>query len=123
MVQRARSLDLPESVEIAVDGRPVTIAVRRSSRARRYTLRLGHGTGEPLLVIPYRGNLERGLAFAHSQADWLSERMQHVPGPVHFADGAVIPLRGKAHLLRWTGTLRGTVEANGRDRITGLPQI
>lgn len=101
----------------------MTIAVRRSARARRYTLRLAHGTGEPQLVIPYRGNLDRGLAFAASQAAWLRERLQHMPGPVPFADGAVIPLRGKAHLLRASGTLRGTVGPSGRDRITGLPQI
>jgi predicted metal-dependent hydrolase len=123
MTQRARSLDFPDSLEIRIDGRPVVIAVRRSVRARRYTLRLVPTTGEPLLVIPARGSLERGIAFAQSQAGWLRERLRTIPGPIPFVDGAEIPLRGKPHVLRAVGGLRGTVEVRGRDSDTGLSKI
>lgn len=123
MLQRPRLIDSTDSFEIHIDGQPVRVAVRRSARARRYTLRLSHGTGEPLLVIPYRGNFEKGLAFAHSQTNWLRERLQRVPGPIPFLDGAEIPVRGKTHILRQTGSLRGIVQARGRDKETGLRKI
>jgi predicted metal-dependent hydrolase len=123
MLHRARSLDLLDHFVIDIDGQPVRIGVRRSTRAHRYTLRLAHGTGEPVLVIPARGNLEKGLAFAHSQTNWLRERLKRVPGPIPFIDGAEIPLRGKPHLLRATGKLRGTVAVRGRDQETGLRKI
>lgn len=123
MKHRARTLDLPDSLEIRIDGQPVRIGVRRSTRARRYTLRMVPTTGEPLLVIPVRGNLERGRDFAQSQAGWLRERLRTVPGPIPFVDGAEIPLRGKPHVLRHSGGLRGTIEARGRDSETGLSAI
>lgn len=123
MKHRARTLDLPDSLEIRIDGQPVRIGVRRSTRARRYTLRMVPTTGEPLLVIPVRGNLERGRDFAQSQAGWLRERLRTVPGPIPFVDGAEIPLRGKPHVLRHSGGLRGTIETRGRDSETGLSAI
>lgn len=110
MFLRARTIDLPDSIDIAIDGRAVPIAIRRSARARRYTLKIVQATGEPLLVIPAHGNLERGVAFAQSQAGWLRERLKRMPGRVPFAEGQEIPLRGEPHLLRHTGTLRGTVQ-------------
>jgi predicted metal-dependent hydrolase len=123
MIQRARTLDVSDSFDLVIDGRPVTIAVRRSNRARRYTLRLAHSTGEPLLVIPWRGNIERGLDFVHSQTGWLRERLKTVPDRIPFDDGAEIPLRGKTHILRHIGGLSGTVAVRGRDKETGLRKI
>jgi len=123
MTQRARSLDFPDSVKIRIDGRPVDVAVRRSARARRYTLKMVHGTGLPLLVIPARGSLDKGLAFAQSQAGWLRERLRTAPGPVPFVAGAEIPLRGKPHVLWAKGGLRGTVAVRGRCPETGLRKI
>lgn len=123
MFLRARSIELPDSVEIAVDGRQVSIAVRHSTRARRYTLRLAAATGEPLLVIPAHGNLERGLAFANSQAGWLRERLKRLPERVAFAEGAEVPLRGTPHLLRHAGTRRGTVRVMPTSSDDEMPEI
>lgn len=123
MPQRPRIIDPVESFDVVIDGQAVRIAIRRSTRARRYTLRLSHATGEPLLVIPPRGSLQRGLDFARSQTDWLRERLKRMPGLVLFEDGAEIPFRGKPHVLRHTGALRGIVQAQGRDAETGLTAI
>ncbi len=98
-----------ESFEITVDGRAVRIDIRRSSRARRYTLRLQNATGMPLLVVPAHGTVERGIAFARSQAGWLGSRMARLPERIAFVDGAEIPLRGVPHRLCRSGALRGTV--------------
>ncbi|MEJ8572448.1 M48 family metallopeptidase [Microbaculum marinum] len=123
MFRRARKIDIPEAVEIAVDGRPVRIAVRHSSRASRYTLRVQNATGEPLLVIPAHGNLDRAMAFARSQAGWLRERLRRMPERVPFADGCEILLRGDPHLLRHTGRSRGTVELAASPLPGMLPEI
>lgn len=107
--RRLRSPALPATVEIIVDGAPVAIAVRRSERARRYTLKLPAASAHPILVIPAHGSLERGLSFARSQSGWLRERIRRRPDHVDFEDGAEIPLRGETHLVRATGLLRGGV--------------
>lgn len=129
LLRRTRSVELPNSVEILVDGAPIRIAVRRSQRASRYTLKLPAATSEPVLVIPAHGSLDRGVAFASSQAGWLRERLKRRPGRVDFADGAEIPVRGDLHVIRATGTMRGGVriadeDAGGRRLIlvAGAPE-
>jgi len=123
MFQRARKIDLPDSIDVPVDGENVSVAVRRSARARRYTLKIAQATGEPVLVIPAQGNLNRGIAFAQSQAGWLRERLKRIPGRVPFAEGHEIPLRGVPHVLRHTGTLRGAVRIGDPQRPEALPEI
>ena len=126
MIRFDRARAIGESFEIAIDGRPVRIDIRRSSRARRYTLRLQNATGTPLLVIPAQGTVERGIAFAESQAGWLGSRMARLPERVAFVEGAEIPLRGVPHRLCHAGTVRNpgggavrVVQAAGGD----LPQL
>ncbi len=119
--RRLRSPALPATVEIMVDGAPVAIAVRRSERARRYTLKLPAASADPILVIPAHGSLERGLSFARSQSGWLRERIGRRPDHVDFKDGAEVPLRGETHMIRSTGLLRGGVRLVAGD--DELPRI
>ena len=86
--------------EILVHGRPVTIAVRRSRRARRLALKVDRRRGGIELVLPWRAALGRGLGFAAAQADWIAARLADLPAPVDLVDGAVVPFRGVDHRLR-----------------------
>lgn len=91
-----------------VDDRRVRVALRRSSRARRYTLRLV-ATGELVLTMPEQGSESRAIAFAAAQAGWIRSRIGRLPRQVAFEDGAVVPLRGLPHEIRHAGARRGIV--------------
>ncbi|WP_245999407.1 M48 family metallopeptidase [Paracoccus methylarcula] len=76
------------------------IALRRSARARRMTLRVPRAGGDPVLTLPPRVSLSEGRAFAEAQAEWLrrATSRQVVAQPVE--SGALLPVGGR--LLRVT---------------------
>ncbi|NDV02447.1 M48 family metallopeptidase [Pseudoroseicyclus tamaricis] len=79
---------------------PVTVALRRSARARRYTLRVSHVTGEAVLTLPARAREADGLAFVAERADWLRAQLAARPEEIRPAPGGTIPFLGKDVLLR-----------------------
>ena len=58
-----RAEPLPERVEIALGERIVPVRLRANPNARRYTLRLGRGTAEPVVTVPRGGNLGDARSF------------------------------------------------------------
>lgn len=73
---------------------PVKVALRRSARARRLSLRVSRMDGRVTLTLPARVPLREGIAFAEGRADWLRGHLARVvaaEGPVL---GGTIPFRG-----------------------------
>ena len=100
----------PQSTLVRIDGRDVPVAVRVSARARSYRLSLPHHGG-PVLTVPRHGRWAEAEGFLRRQANWLAARLKRGPGPLPFAEGAAIPLRGVRHTIMGTGKVRGRVEA------------
>lgn len=71
------------------------IALRRSARARRMTLRVPRAGGDPVLTLPRRVSLSEGRAFAEAQAEWLrrATSRQIVAQPVDA--GVLLPVEGR----------------------------
>src|SRR5262249_2208434 len=82
------------------------IEVRRSSRARRFSLKVSHTERAAILTLPNRGCVEDASAFLARHSDWLKRQIERLPEPIPFADGASIPLRGNFHRLAFQGLLR-----------------
>ena len=99
----------PERTEARIDGRPVMIAVRVSTRARSYRLSIPHH-GAPILTVPHHGRWSEAEAFLHRQTAWLTARLKRTVKAVAFAGGETIPVRGVEHLIVPTGKVRGRVE-------------
>jgi predicted metal-dependent hydrolase len=95
--------------EVATDGGPVAVRLRRERRARNYTLRVKGATRSPVLTMPMRGSLREARAFLERHAGWLSRQIQRLPEATPIAEGAIIPLRGVAHRVRHAPGTRGTV--------------
>ena len=93
------------------------VELRRSSRAKRFSLKVSHTERSAILTLPYRGRLEDASDFLRRHADWLKRQLERLPDPVPFADGAIIPLRGAFHRLKFVGVQRNcgvvAVEQNG----------
>jgi len=73
----------------------VTVALRRSARARRISLRVSSLDGRVTLTLP-PGTPERvGRAFAEEKARWLEAAVGKVKMPLAVAIGATVPVEGQ----------------------------
>jgi predicted metal-dependent hydrolase len=77
---------------------PVAVALRRSARARRLSLRVSGADGRVTLTLPRRVTLREGLAFLREREAWVRERIGRVQA---FAPrfGTTIPFEGRPLLL------------------------
>jgi predicted metal-dependent hydrolase len=82
------------------DGDAIEVPVRVSARARRMLLKVDPARGGPELVVPAGVAMREAEAFARRNLGWLEVRLARMPRPVPFADGALIPILGREHVLR-----------------------
>lgn len=76
------------------------VTIRVSRRARRILLRVRATEREVELVLPRGVSKKLGLGFLAAKRGWLAARLDAVPRPVPFAEGAVIPVLGVPHRIR-----------------------
>ena len=74
---------------------PVEIELRRSSRARRLSLRVSQLDGKVTLTLPARLAEREALAFAEERADWIRGHLERVDDSVSAVFGARIPVEGE----------------------------
>lgn len=110
-----RAEPLPERVEIALGERIVPVRLRANPNARRYTLRLGRGTAEPVVTVPRGGNLGDARSFLERHKLWLLRRLEARPPPRPLADRAIIPVRGIDHTIEHRPGRRGIVSVEPGD--------
>jgi hypothetical protein len=85
--------------------------LRRSARARRFSLQVNEARRGATLTMPLYSSFADADEFLSRHLDWLKERVAKLSAPVPFTHGAIIPLRGRAHVLRFAGVVhrRGVV--------------
>jgi predicted metal-dependent hydrolase len=108
---------------VSLPGGPALVEWRRSARARRVSLRIDPRGGSVVVTLPTRAARTAGVALLMNHAEWVSARLAALPGPIPFADGALVPLHGVDHRIRHTPGLRGIHVANGEVRIGGEPEF
>ena len=99
----------PAVITVDFDREVYLVQLRRNRLARRYTLRIHTATREIVLTMPPRGSLKQAREFAQKHGAWIAARLQRLPQPLPFADGAVLPLRGIDHRISHRPEARGTV--------------
>lgn len=107
----------PQTLQVAYDGAIYSIALRRHTQARRYTLRVQAATRSVLLTMPTRGSLREAKSFAEKNGAWIAARLKRLPQAIPFADGTVLPLRNVAHTIVHRPGARGTTwtETSAKD--------
>lgn len=95
-----------ETIEVKIKGLEIPMLLRRSLRARRFSLQVSEARRGAVLTMPVYSSFADADEFLSRHLDWLKERVAGLPEPVPFTDGAVIPVRGLAHVLRFPGTVR-----------------
>lgn len=78
---------------MVIDG-DIPVAVKRSSRARRMTLRVVRAGGDVVLTLPERVPLAEGRAFAQSRAGWLRRMRESLPAIAVVRHGVQLPVGG-----------------------------
>ncbi|KIT14215.1 M48 family metallopeptidase [Jannaschia aquimarina] len=89
----------------------VDVALRRSARVRRMTLRVARVGGNVTLTVPPGVPDHEAEGFAASQADWIARQVQAAPRARPVTVGARIPVLGRevpvivggGRSARWTG--------------------
>lgn len=84
---------------------PIEITLRRSARARRFSLRVSRLDGRVTLSLPARAREADALAFARAQEDWLRRALASVPSEAMLRFGVGIPYEGQMVVLA-PGTAR-----------------
>lgn len=88
----------PEEM-IALDDPPVSVALRRSARARRFILRIVPGQEAPRLTAPGRAPRREIIAFLDRQRPWLRAALARRSAPRHVDAGVVLPVAGRGRRL------------------------
>ncbi len=83
-------------VEHLLPGRPpVALKLRRSTRARRLTLRISQLDGRVTLTLPAEVPETEALAFARAKEAWIRRHLASRQDPVDVDIGAMIPVEGR----------------------------
>jgi predicted metal-dependent hydrolase len=103
-------------------GAPVSI--RLSPRARRLLLRIDASARQVELVLPPGIAAEHGLKFLNLHRGWIAARLEALPAPVQFAEGATVPVLGVMHrICRESDPAAPPVRiVEGEIRVRGAPE-
>lgn len=97
---------------------PVLLTLRRSSRAKRISLRISALDGRVTLTLPAKLPEREALEFAAEKEDWIRGHLARHPDVVDVDIGAEIPVEGQPHLVV-AGTRRGVQFGAGEIAIGG----
>jgi predicted metal-dependent hydrolase len=76
------------------------LAIRVNPRARRMLLRIDAARRSVELVLPGGVAPGLGLDFLAAKRGWIAARLDSLPRPVPFVEGAIIPIFGVPHRIR-----------------------
>jgi predicted metal-dependent hydrolase len=97
---------------------------RRSSRARRVSLRIDPTGGAVVVTLPSRATRKAGMALLMGHADWVTNRLAALPEAVAFTDGAMVPISGVPHRIRHAPAVRGAAFLLEQElHVTGAPEF
>lgn len=101
---------------------PVEVHLRRSARARRFSLRVSRMDGKVTLSIPARARESDAMAFLHGQEGWLRQTLAAMPEAAvsRVAIGAMFPVEGQLLQIA-PGQGRSIRVADGQLLVPGDP--
>jgi len=112
-----------ETIEVKIRGLGIPMVLRRSARARKFSLQVNEARRGAVLTMPLYSSFSDADEFLSRHLDWLKERVARLSAPVPFTHGAIVPLRGRAHVLRFAGMVhrRGVVWIEAAEDAKAVP--
>ena len=116
-------MDQTEAETVALPGSPpggaesqtmaCPVRWRRSSRARRVSLRIDARAGEVVVTLPPRAHRRAGMALLATHAAWVRERLTALAPHIPLVPGSELPLGGSRHVIRHDPGTEGVSLAAG----------
>lgn len=99
---------------LPVQGKLIPVSFKRSSRAKRISLRvdMAHGV---LLTLPTTASRKAGIELLRAHASWVHEKLDALPPPLILKPDALIPLGGTLHRVVHLPKGRGGAWIEGRE--------
>ncbi|MES5100988.1 M48 family metallopeptidase [Agrobacterium sp. BA1120] len=119
---------MPSQRRMDVGGRSLPITIKENQRATRITLRIEPGGKALKMTIPYGLHHREVDDFLERHNGWLKAKLSKFSEEGSMRDGGIISIRGVAHRIEHTGTLRGVTQLakNAEDeavlRVSGSPE-
>lgn len=76
------------------------IRFRRSTRARRVSLRIDPFSSSVIVTLPPRATQAAGRALLRAHAGWVAARLARLSAALLLEDGAFVPITGVPHVIR-----------------------
>jgi len=117
-------MSVPQRETLTLPTGPTEVLWRRSSRARKISLRIDPSGGSVIVTLPSRAAQAAGMALLRDNAAWVADRLASLPRPVPLADGAMVPIDGRAHRIRHVpDARRGAWLEPGSLLVSGAPEF
>lgn len=117
-------MHLPAAEILTLPNGDARVEWRRSTRARRVSLRIDPRGGSVVVTLPMRTGRGAGVALLMSHAEWVADRLAALPEHVSFADGESVPIGGVPHCIRHMPDKRGGAWIHGDElHVTGAPEF
>lgn len=101
---------------------PIKIRIKRSARARRYSLRMSNSTGSVNLTVPRFANLDGAIEFAKMQEGWIRKHLAKRVKPKALNFGSTVLFDGVNCEIR-QGAGRSVKYEGGVLYIPGQPDM
>ena len=112
----------PPAETVQLPHGPTQVMWRRSSRARRISLRIEPRTAAVVVTLPNRAARASGLRLLVEHAGWVQGKLAALPPALAFVDGATVPVGGEPYRIRHMATARGGAWfAEGEIHVAGQP--
>lgn len=117
-------MPVPQRETLTLTTGPTEVLWRRSTRARKISLRIDHSGGGVIVTLPSRAAQAAGMALLRDNAAWVADRLASLPRPVLLANGAIVPIDGLPHRIRHVPEgRRGAWLEPGSLLVSGAPEF
>jgi len=89
-----RAPPMPGRIHTVPGDPPIEVELRRSTRARRLTLRVSRSDGRVRLSLPDRADEAEALAFLAAREGWMRRHLAAAPAPRRPRIGGTVPVGG-----------------------------
>jgi predicted metal-dependent hydrolase len=119
-----RGVKAPEQAVLPLSAGDATICWRRSTRARRVSLRIDAKSGKVVVTLPQRAAKSAGMALLNANAAWVAERLAALPEAVRLEPGTSVVIDGIPHpIVHAPGKRGGAWLEDGALHVAGAPEF
>jgi predicted metal-dependent hydrolase len=111
---------------VDIEGEEVPVRIRRTSQARRISMRADVVKREIRITMPTYAPTKAALDFVAQKSEWLAARLHSAPAAEAIGAGGIVAFEGEPHRIVWkpdaTRTVRLVEGEEGRELHLGGPE-